>query len=228
MNREINEQSDRMEGKSMGDVMRGRGSWSFVRKVALVVFPLCFVVLSLGCGDLDQGSIVPVEAYSSRPTSNLAAGDEINVSFSGAPELNLKQKIQPNGMVSLPTIGDVSAAGRSITGFQSQLTSLYQPHLQDPTVIVSMGTAASGVYVSGEVLKPGKYPLDRPMTALEAVMEAGGFTKFANPKQVMVIRNQGGKSKRYVLNMSNTLAGVESSPFYVRTYDVIYVKQSNW
>jgi polysaccharide biosynthesis/export protein len=207
---------------------RRRRGWARLQSALCGLFSLSLVFLSLGCEDMSSAPSIPVEAYSSRPSSSLAPGDEINVAFSGAPELNLKQKVQANGMVSLPTIGDVSAAGKSITSFQSQLTSLYQPHLQDPTVIVSMGTAAAGVYVSGEVLKPGKYPLDRPMTALEAIMEAGGFTKFANPKQVMVIRNQGGKNRRYVLNMNNALAGLESSPFYVRTYDVIYVKQSNW
>ena len=82
--------------------------------------------------------------------------------------------------------------------------------------------------MSGEVLRAGKIPLDRPMTALEAVMEAGGFSKFANPKQVIVVRNQGGKVRRYVLNMNDALYGKESVPFYVRAYDVIYVKQSNW
>ncbi|MEO8616800.1 MAG: polysaccharide biosynthesis/export family protein [Luteolibacter sp.] len=177
---------------------------------------------------MHENSAIPSEAAVSRPSGVLAAGDEINVAFPGAPELNLKQKIQANGKVSLPTIGDVSAAGKSITSFQAQLTALYQPHLQDSTVIVSLGAAAAGVYVSGEVLKPGKFPLDRPMTALEAIMEAGGFTKFANPKQVIVVRNQGGKNKRYVLNMNDALTGADSSPFYVRTYDVIYVKQSNW
>ena len=95
-------------------------------------------------------------------------------------------------------------------------------------MVVSLAGAAAGVYVSGEVLRPGKIPLDRPMTALEAVMEAGGFTKFANPKQVFIVRNQGGKSQRYVLNMNQALYGTESIPFYVRAYDVIYVKQSNW
>lgn len=189
---------------------------------------LLMAVVSTSCGDLNPPPPVPSEVSRSRPSSTLAAGDEINVTFSGAPELNTKQKIQANGKVSLPTVGDVSAAGKSITSFQSQLTSLYGPHLQDPTVIVSLEAASAGVYVSGEVLRPGKIPLDRPMTALEAVMEAGGFTKFANPKQVIVVRNQGGRNQRYVLNMNDALSGAESSPFYVRTYDVIYVKQSNW
>lgn len=205
-----------------------RRGWSRFQACLAGTLSLFMAVVSTGCGDLNPAPPVPSEVSRSRPNATLAAGDEINVSFSGAPELNTKQKIQANGKVSLPTVGDVSAAGKSLTSFQSQLTSLYGPHLQDPTVIVSLESAAAGVYVSGEVLRPGKIPLDRPMTALEAVMEAGGFTKFANPKQVIVVRNQGGRNQRYVLNMNDALAGLESSPFYVRTYDVIYVKQSNW
>lgn len=189
---------------------------------------LFIVVVTTGCGNMNPSPPVPAEAYRSKPNATLAAGDEIKVTFSGAPELNVQQKIQANGKVSLPTIGDVSAVGKSITSFQSELTSRYQPHLQDPTVVISIETAAAGVYVSGEVLRPGKIPLDRPMTALEAVMECGGFTKFANPKQVIVVRNLDGKNQRYVLNMNEALYGMDSSPFYVRSYDVIYVKQSNW
>lgn len=184
--------------------------------------------VSVGCQNTSPPPPIPAEAAASRPSGTLAPGDEIIVTFSGAPELNTKQKIQANGKVSLPTIGDVSASGRSITSFQSQLTSMYQPHLQDPTVVVSLESASAGVYISGEVLRPGKIPLDRPMTALEAVMEAGGFTKFANPKQVIVVRNENGKNQRYVLNMNDALNGMDSRPFYVRPFDVLYVRQSAW
>lgn len=187
---------------------------------------LLVAAVSTNCGDMSTPPPVPAEAYASRPSATLAAGDELSVTFSGAPELNTKQKIQPNGKVSLPTVGDVTAAGRSATSLQSTLTSLYGAHLQDPTVIVSVEQAAAGVYVGGEVLRPGKIPLDRPMTALEAVMEAGGYTKFANPKKVMVVRNDGSHNQSYTLNLSPS--GLGSAPFYLRKYDVIYVKQSNW
>ncbi len=201
---------------------------SGVRVVGLGLYSAVMVCIMTACGNLTPTRTVPVEAYRSKPSATLAAGDEINVAFPGAPELNSKQKIQVNGKVSLPTIGDVSAVGKSITGFQAELTSRYQPHFQDPTVIVSVETAAAGVYVSGEVLRPGKIPLDRPMTALEAIMECGGFSKLANPRQVIIVRNENGKCQRYVLNMNEALYGTDSSSFYVRVYDVIYVKQSNW
>lgn len=208
----------------------GAGSWLRQRFAAglICMAALLAVFASVGCGDMGPAPMVPTEAASSRPSVNLAPGDEISVSFSGAPELNTKQKIQANGKVSLPTVGDVIAAGRSINSLQESLTSLYQPHLQDPTVVVALDRAAAGVYVSGEVRTPGKIPLDRPMTALEAVMEAGGFTKFANPKQVVVVRKENGRHKRYVLNMRDALTGVESGLFYVRPFDVIYVSQSAW
>lgn len=181
-----------------------------------------------GCETAETYTPIPAEAYKASPSGTLTAGDVIHVSYPGAPELNTTQKIQANGMVSLPTIGNVTAQGKSVANLQSQLTGLYQSHLQNPTVLVAVETAASGVYVSGEVMKPGKVPLDRPMTAFEAIMEAGGFTKFANPKQVVVVRNQKGQHQRYALNLSDTLSGQSSNAFYLRPYDTVYVKQSRW
>lgn len=228
-----------MKTKLMKDMTGGRqasrvdGStaprlWRALASATACVFAALVMFTSVGCETNAPSAPIPSAASSARPSGALAPGDEITVTFSSAPELNTKQKIQPNGKVSMPTIGDVSAAGRTINSLQSTLTSLYQPHLQDPTVVVSLESAAAGVYVSGEVLRPGKIPLDRPMTALEAVMEAGGFTKFANPKQVIVVRNEKGRNQRYVLNMNDALSGANSTPFYVRPFDVIYVRQSAW
>lgn len=181
-----------------------------------------------GCDSMPPARPVPAEACRSRPAGTLAPGDEIRVVFSGAPELNTQQKIQPNGKVSLPTLGEVTAAGRTVTNLQGQLTALYQPRLQDSTVTVSLMGTTAGVYVAGAVLRPGKIPLDRPLTVLEAVMEAGGFSPIANPRRVIVVRTQGGRSRNYVLDLYQALHGTESIPFYVRPYDVIYVKESAW
>lgn len=226
---ETNNRNHIMKTTIKPDEIHGnRGILSRLAAMTACMAAAMLVLVSVGCQASGPSAPVSAEAAASRPSGALAPGDEIVVMFSSAPELNTKQKIQANGKVSLPTIGDVSASGRSITSFQSQLVSMYQPHLQDPNVVVSLVSAAAGVYVSGEVLRPGKIPLDRPMTALEAVMEAGGFTKFANPKQVVVVRNENGRNQRYVLNMNDALNGMESRPFYVRPFDVLYVRQSAW
>jgi len=213
-------------------VARPASGWQRLRHIVPSAFTALSALLlafaSFSCESPETYTPIPAEAYSARPSGTLAAGDVIRVSYPGAPELNTTQKVQANGQVSLPPIGDVTAQGKSVATLQSQLTGLYQSHLQNPTVLVAVEAAASGVYVSGEVTRPGKVPLDRPMTAFDAIMEAGGFTKFANPKQVVVVRTKGGKVERYALNLDDTISGASSSAFYLRPYDTVYVKQSRW
>lgn len=202
-----------------------------IRRIRLLAIAVCLPatgILATHCAPSHHHPEATADAGLPKPEARLAPGDEIQITFSGAPEQNAKRKIQPDGKVSLPILGDVQAAGLSVPQLQNSLASLYQSHLQDPGVGVSLESAASGIYVSGEVLRPGKVPLDRPMTALEAVMEAGGFTKFANPKQVIIIRKTASRQLRYVLNMNDTLAGADTKPFHVRPFDVIYVRQSSW
>lgn len=180
------------------------------------------------CGPSAADYDIPPTAFTAKPSSSLAIGDVLRFTYVGAPEFNQSQKIRPDGQVSLPTVGNVRAAGRSVTSLQASLTSLYGAHLNDPTVVVAVEKPAAAIYVSGEVNSPGKFELDRPLTAFAAVMEAGGFSKLANPKEVFVIRNQGGRETRYALNLNNTLSGFDTQPFYLRPNDVLYVKRSNW
>ena len=171
---------------------------------------------------------VPTSAYSAPSKGTLAVGDVVKFTFPGAAELNQSVKIQPDGKIGLPMVGSISAVGRSTSSLQGSLVEMYRPHLNDPTVYASLEQPSASVYISGEVNTPGKISLDRQITALEGVMEVGGFSKFANPKKVYVIRTERGKQKRFVLNLSNPLSGYESQAFYLRPYDVVYVEKSVW
>ncbi len=211
--------------RSSPQVRRALGSFGgFFAGIAM----MALAVISVGCGSDPNQYNIPAEAMVAHPSSTLAVGDILRFSFSAAPELNQTQKVGVNGRVNLPMVGSVTAAGKSLGRLQSELVSLYEPHLQVPDVQVALDTPAAAVYVSGEVNKPGKVALDRPMTALEAVMESGGFSRLANPKQVFVIRTEKGKQHRYVLNLGQTLSGGETNAFYLRPFDTIYVKRSNW
>jgi protein involved in polysaccharide export with SLBB domain len=86
------------------------------------------------------------------------------------------------------------------------------------------------VFVTGAVIKPGKVSADRPITALEAIMESGGpdYTK-ANLKDVTVIRQENGRSKNYRLNLRDVLDGKRTETFYLKPSDIIYVREKfNW
>jgi polysaccharide export outer membrane protein len=202
--------------------LRRAGTWLVVLAITLIVGNGL-----TSCGPAPNYNI-PSSAFKADPSGSLAVGDVLRFSFAGAPEFNQSQKIQPNGKVSLPTVGGVQAAGRSVGSLQASLTSLYESTLNDPTVVVALEQPAAVVYVSGEVNTPGKVALDRKLTAFEAVMESGGFSKLANPKEVFVIRTEGGKQNRYPLNMKSTLSGFDTQPFYLRPFDVVYVQRSNW
>ena len=173
------------------------------------------------------GVAIPAEARVSQAPGALGPGDVLSITYAAAPELNLVQKVRANGYVSLPMIGDVKASGRSIGSFQGYLKGRYKPHLQDPSVLVALQQAASAIYVSGEVVEPGKIPFDRPITALEAIMESGGFAPSANLKKVSVVRTHKGQHRRYDLDMTAVLSGA-SSAFYLKPFDVVYVAQRTW
>ena len=183
-----------------------------------------------GCAspiDNAPGLAIPPEARKRAADGDIGPGDVLSVSYAGAPELNNTQKVRADGKVSLPIIGDVSAGGKSLSSFQAGLASMYKKHLQEPKVVVTMVTTAAGVYVSGEVRGPAKVPLDRPLTALEAIMECGGFSPTADPRKVSVVRTVGGAHRRYNLDMTEALSG-KAAAFYLKPYDVIYVGQRVW
>jgi polysaccharide biosynthesis/export protein len=154
----------------------------------------------------------------------LAAGDTIKVSFTTAPELNQSQKIESNGQVSLPLIGDVDAAGKSTAQFQTELTERYKSQLQNSEVLVTLESVAIPVVVSGEVQKPGKIVFERPATVLEAIMEAGGFTAYADPKRISLIRQLKGEQHTQIVDLSKVLHGEPIRVMYVSAGDVIYVR----
>lgn len=198
------------------------------RLIRVGLFPLlgsCAVLL-LGGGCKSSTSKSSGEALqgSVKIRSNtLSAGDVVSVAFPAAAELNQSQKIRLDGKISLSIIGEVAAAGKSPSSLQAELIAKYGEHLQDPKVIVSLVSSSAVVYVNGEVLTPGKVMLDRPMTVYEVIMESGGFSQVANPKKVILTRQEGGNLVRRELNLKdNSGSGV----MYLKPFDTITVSQS--
>jgi hypothetical protein len=80
--------------------------------------------------------------------------------------------------------------------------------------------------VTGCVIRPGKVSSDQPITALEAVMGAGGFDYAkANMKEVRVIRRENGASKSYVLNLKLVMQENDEHPFFLEPNDIVYVPE---
>jgi polysaccharide biosynthesis/export protein len=84
-------------------------------------------------------------------SETLMPGDVVRLSFTGARQHDVTQKIRPNGTISLPLIGEYSASGQSVTALQSDLARRYKPQLQDSEVVAVLDTSAAAVYVTGAV-----------------------------------------------------------------------------
>ena len=156
----------------------------------------------------------------------LREGDDVRISFPGAPNLDTTQRVRTDGRITLSMVGEVMAAGMTPSELEKKLLELYSTQLVSKEVTVTVVSSSFTVFVSGAVLKPGKIVSDHPISALEAVMEAGGFdgTK-ADMQAVRVVRIQDGVTKNYVVNLKLALEGGQSEPFYLKRSDIVYVPE---
>ena len=159
----------------------------------------------------------------------LREGDVIRVAFPGVPTMDTTLPIRRDGKITLPLVGEVEAVGMSPNALQQKLVALYAPQLVNKEVTVAVVSSSYSVFVSGAVLRPGRINAERPLTLLEAVMEAGGidFAK-ANASAVVVIRQSEG-NRRYDFNLKAILEGKSTETFYLKPSDVVIVPEKfNW
>lgn len=197
------------------------------RTAALVLLPLMAVglLLTAGCATSRHPWSPTIH---SQPEEEflLAPGDELEISFLGAPDLDVKQVIRRDGKISLRMLGEVQAAGKPPKQLQDEVSALYAPQLQikETSVVVS---SMAPVFVGGAVKAPGQFQVARPVTALEAIMQAGGFNEYeAELRNVIVIRHREGKRFGYSLDFKKTLTGNPAPVFYLRPYDIVYVPRT--
>ena len=158
----------------------------------------------------------------------LASGDVVKLTFSAAPELNQAQKIRVDGKLSLPLVGEVDAAGKTVGQLQGELVQLYKSQLKTPEVTVSLEGSVTTVTVSGAVATPARITFERPTTIFQAIMEAGGPSPYGNLGHVRLVRTVNGVTKSQVFDLHRMLKGEETKPFYVRDGDIIFVPQSTF
>jgi polysaccharide biosynthesis/export protein len=204
--------------------------YSFTHLLPLLKFSMLLLAVFAftGCqtSKLSESSKQIVSDQSHSEIITLREGDDLKISFPGSANLDTTQQIRRDGKISLPLVGEVQAAGETPDDLQENLIKLYAPQISSKEVIVTVESSAFPVYVTGCVIRPGKISSDKPMTALEAVMEAGGFDyEKANLRNVRVIRSENGVSKSYTLNLKLALNGNEDKPFYLKPSDIVYVPE---
>jgi polysaccharide export outer membrane protein len=158
----------------------------------------------------------------------LSPGDGIDFKFFHTPELNDTQTVRPDGKITLQLIGEVTVQGKTPEELRAELIKLYTPELRNPEIAVIIRSLSDRrVYVGGEVNKPGVVPMPGRLTALEAIIEAGGFKmETANLQTVAVIRQREGKLRGSLIDFSQTPKGEAGLPFYLEPRDIIFVPET--
>lgn len=122
------------------------------------------------------------------PAYVLGSGDQLRIIVFGEDNLSGEFFIDGAGMVSLPLVGEVPAAGKSLAQFRSELeTRLSDGYLNDPRVSAEVLNYRP-FYILGEVEESGEYPYTDGLTVMNAVARAGGFTYRANTRIVFIKR----------------------------------------
>ncbi|MBI1840464.1 MAG: polysaccharide biosynthesis/export family protein [Verrucomicrobia bacterium] len=156
----------------------------------------------------------------------LQEGDTINIKFDATTNLNTITKLQLDGAITLPMVGEVKVIGKTTSELRAELMRQYEKLLKGEEITVSIISVTSCVYLSGAVLRPGRIAMDRPLTLMQGIMEAGGFDhNKAKMSGVTVFRVENGKQKIFKVDMRRVMSGKTTDVFYLKPFDTIHVPE---
>jgi polysaccharide biosynthesis/export protein len=142
------------------------------------------------------------------PNYVIGAQDVLDISVWKEPEVSRVVPVRPDGRISLPLLNDVQAAGLTPAALAAQITDSLKKYVTNPQVTVIVTTINSQrVYLLGEVMRPGAFPMIPGMTVLQAISSGGGFTQYARTKAIYVLRNENGKQVKYPFSYKEVLNG---------------------
>lgn len=193
-----------------------------MKKLALGVAVMAAVLV--GCAHKEK----TLPALKDEPY-RIGREDVLDIAVWRDADLSRQVPVRPDGNISLPMIGDVSAEGKTTAQLAEDIKQKLTPFIQDPKVSVIVHEVnASRIFVTGEVAHPGAYPLRGRVSVVQAVALAGGFTPFADYDSIVVIR-QGKDAGKYpvrysdLIEMDDSEDGKKKPEAYLQPGDTIVV-----
>jgi polysaccharide export outer membrane protein len=140
-------------------------------------------------------------------------GDAIAIQVKDFPQYNYSGAIRPDGLISIPFVGDIEVGGLTTGQATARLTTVLKKVLRDPIVTVTLTTLRPRyAMVLGQVVQPGRVELNRPHpTVLDVIGTAGGFTPRAVKNQVVVLRGEGARAQHYTVDVERMIKTADLS-----------------
>lgn len=199
------------------------------------VWVLCLSLILAGCATTGASTAgaPPTDAAQAQAVDAYRIGvdDQVQVAVWRNPELGITVPVRPDGMISVPLIGDVLAGGRTPPEVAKDIQDKLSAYVRDPQVAVILTQLRSHEYLSrvrvtGAVRQPVSVPFRPGMTVLDAVLSAGGLTEFAAPDRSELHRKSGEGAKAYEVKLDRILnRGDLTTNYPVAPGDVITVPE---
>ena len=174
---------------------------------------LCLLVFGAGTGSaqVQNGSTVASSAVVAAPDAGeyvIGPDDVLSIVFWRDKDLTSDAVVRPDGKISLPLLNDVEAAGLTPSRLRAKLIEAASRYVEDPNVTVVVRQINSRkVFVTGEIARPGSYPLMGQTTVLQILAIAGGLKEYADDKNIMVMRFEKNYTVHYVFNYHDVSRG---------------------
>jgi polysaccharide export outer membrane protein len=138
----------------------------------------------------------------------IGAADVITVTVFKEPTLSGSLLVRPDGMISVPLLGDVKASGKTPLQLADEIAAALKKYVNDPNVSIVLSQSNSKIiYMLGEVSKPGPISMTPGMTVLQAIATTGGLTQFASTKKIYILRQQDGRQQKIPVRYKQALQG---------------------
>jgi polysaccharide export outer membrane protein len=136
----------------------------------------------------------------------IGPGDVLSIVFWRDNEMSQEVVVRPDGKISMPLLNDVDAAGRTPEQLRSRLSEAASELIEAPSVAVVVKAINSRfVYITGKVLKAGPYPIQGSLSVLQLIATAGGVAEYANSKNIVIMRSEGGQTKSFKFNYKEVI-----------------------
>ena len=155
------------------------------------------------------GSVPTASTGIAIPTDyTIGPDDVLGIVFWRDADMTGDVVVRPDGMITLPLLHDIKAAGLRPDELRAQIVTAAAKLIEDPNVSVVVRQINSrNVFITGQVARPGPYPVSGQMTVLQLIAIAGGVGEFADQKNITITRVQGGKTETLKFNYKDVARG---------------------
>ena len=205
-------------------------------KKALIILPFTLFAISIFAGQLkaaDPKTSTATQIWSAKASAQdyrISAGDILDITTWKEPDLSREEvRVRTDGKISFPLLNDVQAAGLTPLEMKRNMEEGLKNYVSSPFVTITISAPESQkIYVLGEVIRTGEYPLTKNLTVLHAFALAGGFTEWASKKEIILLRNEDGKDKIYRINYKEIAKGEDlNQNIQLKADDTIIVPWKN-